>query len=93
MRLIALLILAFAAAFPGVGSAQDAPSRAGRLAFIEGTVALYQDPDAGWEKAFVNSPITSENSVWTDPRSRAEVRISGVAVRLDEGTQLDFVRF
>ncbi|HEX9094333.1 MAG TPA: DUF6600 domain-containing protein, partial [Coriobacteriia bacterium] len=90
--MIALLILAIAPALSTAAAAQEPPGRAGRVAFTEGTVALYQDPDLGWEKAYVNSPITSENSLWTDPGSRAEVRVSGIAVRLDEATQLDVSR-
>jgi hypothetical protein len=61
----------------------------GRLAFTQGTVSVYQDPELGWDKAFVNTPITSENSIWTEPGARAEVRVGGTAIRLDETTQLD----
>jgi hypothetical protein len=88
MRLFASLLFTLAA-ISQAASAQEPPTRVGRLAFTEGTVALYQDPDIGWEKAYVNSPVTSENSIWTDPGSRAEMRVSGMAVRLDETTQLD----
>src|SRR5688572_29147166 len=92
MRLIASFILALAAALSQATLAQEPPSRVGRLAFTQGSVALYQDPDEGWEKAYVNSPVTSENSIWTDPSARAEMRVSGMAIRLDESTQLDVVR-
>ena len=89
MRLIALLVLSLV---PLTSWGADVPARVGRLAFAEGAVALYQDPEAGWEKAYVNSPITSENSLWTDPGSRAELRVSGIAVRLDESTQFDIAQ-
>src|SRR5438128_1848633 len=88
MRLLATLVLTVAAT-AGIASAQEVPGRVGRIAHIEGTASVYQDPDTGWEKAYVNSPVTSENSVWTDASAHAEVRVSGVALRLDQLTQLD----
>src|SRR5579859_1801865 len=91
MRWIALgLISLAAAAMPA--AAQDVPGRVGRLAVIEGQAAAYHDPDIGWEQAFVNSPLTSQNSVWTEPGSRAEVQVGATAVRLDGATQLDISR-
>ena len=89
MRFTALAILA-AAAF--AASAQEPPTRVGRLAYVEGPVSVYQDPDIGWDKAYVNTPLTSENSIWADRGARAELRVSATAVRLDEGTQLDVSR-
>ena len=89
MRFVASLILALASAMALPAAAQEIPGRVGRVAHIEGSVALYQDPEEGWERAFVNSPFTSENSVWTDRNSRAELRVGGTALRLDEGTQVD----
>lgn len=88
MRWFASLLFTLAAASQAA-IAQDPPARVGRLAYTDGTVALYQDPETGWEKAYVNSPVTSENSIWTDPDSRADVRVAGMALRLDETTQLD----
>ena len=92
MRLIASFVILLATAFAQVATAQDPPTRVGRVAFTEGSVALFQDPEEGWEKAYVNSPVTSENSIWTDPSARAEMRVSGVAIRVDESTQLDVVK-
>ena len=77
---------------PPFAQAQELPGRVGRLAFIEGQVSLYHDPDEGWERARINYPLTSENSLWTDRGSRAEMRVSGISVRLAETTQLDLVR-
>ena len=71
---------------------QELPGRVGRVAYVEGNVALYQDAEVGWDQAFPNSPVTSENSVWTDPGARAELRLAGVAVRVGESTQVDISR-
>src|SRR5258708_31932138 len=92
MRFIALIFASLAAAFVQAANAQDIPSRVGRLAYTEGVVSVYQDPELGWERAYVNTPITSENSVWADRGGRAEVRAGGIAVRLDHETQLDVSR-
>src|ERR1700682_2246255 len=92
MRLLALAAFAFASAISLPAATQDAPGRVGRLAYTEGPVSVYQDPELGWEKAYVNTPITSENSVWTDRGARAEVRVGGTALRLDGETQLDVSR-
>ena len=82
MKFLASLLFALAAVSQAA-IAQEPPTRVGRLAFTEGTVALYQDPDLGWEKAYVNSPVTSENSIWTDPDSRAEMRVSCATCSMD----------
>src|SRR5687768_4090256 len=92
MRFIAFVLTALAPLLASFAQAQEAPSRVGRLAFIEGQVSLYQDPEEGWRRAYLNYPLTSENSIWTDRRSRAEMRVSGIAVRMDGGTQLDIAR-
>ena len=92
MRSIAQFLLAAATSMSLAATAQEPPGRVGRVAFTEGSVAIYQDPDTGWEKAAVNAPVTSRNSLWTEPRSRAEMRVSSIALRLDETTQLDISR-
>jgi len=92
MRSIATFFTTLALAFAQAAMAQEIPSRVGRLAFTEGPVSVYQDPELGWDKAYVNTPITSENSVWTDRGARAEMRVGGIAARLDGETQLDISR-
>ncbi len=92
MRSIAIFLASLAFAYAQAATAQDIPSRVGRLAFTQGQVSVYQDPELGWDKAYVNTPVTSENSVWTDRGARAEVRVGGIAVRLDGETQLDVSR-
>ncbi|HEX7404145.1 MAG TPA: DUF6600 domain-containing protein, partial [Usitatibacter sp.] len=89
MRRIALVLSSLIACCATLSQAQEPPGRVGRLAYAEGGVSMYQDPEQGWEQAYVNSPITSENSVWTQPGARAELRVGGTALRLDEDTQLD----
>ena len=87
-----LLALIAAGAFATNALASDPPARVGRVAFSEGEVAAWLDPERGWEKAYVNTPVTSENSLWTEPQSRAELRVGPTALRLDAATQLDIRR-
>ena len=70
----------------------DPPGRVGRISETQGEVALFADPQLGWETAFLNSHVTSENSLWTEPGARAEVSIGSTALRLEELTQLDVER-
>ncbi|HEX3099271.1 MAG TPA: DUF6600 domain-containing protein [Usitatibacter sp.] len=89
MRLLLSALLAVVAACAGSVLAQDVPGRVGRISAIEGSAALYQDPDRGWEDAYVNAPVTSRNSVWTDPDARVEMVVGPIALRLDDESQLD----
>ena len=88
-RLAALLCCAV---LPLAAWAQEPPGRVARLSFVEGEAAVFADAEQGWEAARVNSHLTSENSVWTEPGSRAEVRFGTKALRLGETTQLDILR-
>ena len=85
-RLAAFLLSALLVPFAALG---DPPGRVGRLSLVEGEAAVFADPELGWQGARVNTPLTSENSVWTEPGARAEVRFGAVALRLGETTQLD----
>ena len=47
MRFIATTLISLAAAFTTAASAQEPPDRVGRLAWTEGEVSVYQDPELG----------------------------------------------
>ena len=70
----------------------EPPSRVGRVSLVEGNVSFFMDRSEGWKPARINFPVTSENSVWTEGASRAEVRIGASAVRVDDNSILDFIR-
>jgi hypothetical protein len=70
----------------------EVPGRVGRVTLIQGAVSVFYDREGGWQNAEVNFPITSENSLYTDFDSRAEVRIGGTAIRLNELSQVDIQR-
>lgn len=85
-RLAALLLSALLVPLSALG---DPPGRVGRLSLVEREAAVFADPELGWQGARINTPLTSENSVWTEPGARAEIRFGAVALRLGEATQLD----
>ncbi len=70
----------------------DPPSRVGRVGYVEGDVSFYADRSEGWRKARINFPVTSENSIWTENQSRAEIRIGASALRVDDNSVLDFIK-
>ena len=69
----------------------DPPSQAGRLAYTEGTVSFHDDEQAGWSPAVVNTPLTSGDSIWTEPNARSEISVAGTRVRMDGSTQLNLL--
>ena len=79
-------------AFTGAAYAlNDPPSQVGRLAYTEGTVSFHDDQEAGWSPAMINTPLTSGDSIWTEPNAKSEVSVAGSRVRMDGGTQLNML--
>jgi len=90
MNRIAAVVLSLVA-LP-LASWADPPGRVARVSLVEGEAAVFTDPGQGWEPARINAPLTSENSVWTEPGARVEVRFGSTSLRLGEATQLDVLR-
>ncbi len=67
----------------------DPPGRVGRLAQITGTVSFHTSDESQWEAATLNYPITSGNSLWTEPQAHAAVDVGGSRIYLDSSTELD----
>ena len=81
-----------ACAFAAAAAWADPPGRVGRITYIEGDVSFYNDRDDGWRKAQINYPVTGENSLWTEGKALAEVRIGPSAIRMGDDTLFDFVK-
>ena len=76
-------------AFASAAHAQSyPPSQVGRLAYTEGTVSFHDDEQIGWSPAVINTPLTSGDSIWTEPNARSEISVAGTRVRMDGSTQL-----
>src|SRR6478609_8783141 len=67
----------------------DPPSRVGRLAQITGTVSFHTSDESQWEAATLNYPITSGNSLWTEPQAHTAIDVGGSRLYLDSGTLND----
>lgn len=85
----AVLLLAFAAP---LFADTPPPARVGRVGFVDGEVSFYADRNEGWQRARVNFPVTSRNSIWTNGVGRAEVRVGASAFRISDESILDVVR-
>ena len=85
-------VLALSVAFAAPTPADELPARTARIAYVEGPVSVQRMGDTEWDAAVVNAPLTSGYTVMTEPGSRAEVRVSGTAIRLGEGTEIDIPR-
>ena len=72
--------------------AADPPGRVGRLAEMTGPVWLFTQDSGEWVAAPRNQPLTAGDRLSTEAGARAEVRIGSTTVRLDSGSELEFVR-
>ncbi len=68
------------------------PARVGRIGYVEGEVSFYADRNDGWQRARLNFPVTSRNSIWTNGVGRAEVRVGASVFRISDESILDVVR-
>jgi hypothetical protein len=89
---LAVLCAGIAFSFAGRARADDPPTIAGRLSYLEGTVSFHDDQQDQWFYAAMNYPVTSGQSFWTQPDGRAEIQIASDAVRMDNGTELDVLK-
>ena len=72
--------------------AADPPGRVGRLAEMTGPVWIFTPESGEWVAAKRNLPVTAGNRLSTEAGSRAEVRVGSTTLRLDSGSELEFVR-
>ena len=79
------LLLAATTAF----AQDDPPGRVGRLSHIDGTASFHNGDQDQWSPATLNYPVIAGQSYWTEPQSRVELKVGGVALRLDEASLLD----
>lgn len=88
--LLAGVLLLVALLLPAAVRA-DPPGRVGRLAEATGPVWLWSPGAPEWTAAPLNRPLTRGERLSADPGVRAVVRIGSTTLRLDGGTELEFV--
>jgi hypothetical protein len=75
----------------GLLSAQDPPTRVGRLSYVGGSVSFQPGGVDDWVDATVNRPLTTGDQIYSDANGRAEIRLPGAAFRLGTTTAVTFL--
>src|SRR5690242_10311443 len=91
VRVTVALVAGLAAVGGSAHAQSDPPGRVGRLAYLQGNVSFHDSQQDGWSPALINTPLTSGDSLWTEPSGHDEVSLSGTRVRMDGSTQLDML--
>jgi hypothetical protein len=89
---IALLLALQTAAASGQDTVQDPPSRVARLNYVSGSVFLQPEGHGDWGWALVNRPLTTDDNLWTEKNSRAELHVGSTPIRLNSETGLTVLR-
>ncbi len=69
----------------------DPPSRVARIAYIIGPVSFEPASMNEWTDASLNYPMTTGDNLYTDDGARAVLRIGQNSIRLNSGTNFQFV--
>jgi hypothetical protein len=77
----------------GMAAAQDAdpPSRVARIAYLSGAVSFEPASVDTWADASLNYPMTTGDNLYTDDGAHAVLRIGQNSIRLNSGTNFQFV--
>ena len=70
---------------------EDPPTRAARLAYLEGSVSFQPAGTTDWVAPPINRPMTTGDQLWVDQDGRAELQLDGSALRVSAGTALSFL--
>ena len=92
-RIVAILFL-FSAVLTSMAWAdedQDPPARVGRMNYVQGSVSFQPGGEGDWVDAVPNRPLTTNDNLWTDKNSRAELHVGSIAIRLGSETSLTFL--
>jgi len=85
------LALAVGGAAAARADAEDPPTRAARLSYIQGSVSFQPGGAQEWVTPPVNRPLTTGDQLWADRDSRAELQLDGSALRVGATTSLAFL--
>src|SRR5579862_780364 len=94
IKIGALLVLAsltFVLPRRAVADDFDPPGRVARLNYLNGSVSFRPAGESDWDSANLNRPMTTGDSLWTEPGSRAEMHIGSAAIRLGDNTGFSFL--
>jgi len=72
----------------GPAAAQERPVAPAHLALVDGEVLARTSGTSAWVPVTANLPLGSGDWVWVVGRGSAEMRTSGISIRLGDGTRL-----
>src|SRR5579883_45766 len=85
------IVLAIICSAPTLRCFADSQIRIVRLSDVEGKVDINRNTGNGYEKAFLNLPITQSTSLRTNRQGLASIEFEdGSAIRLSPSTQVNF---
>jgi hypothetical protein len=91
--LVPVVLVALACAFVALPAMADSQARIVRLSDVQGSVEIDKNTGMGFEKAFLNLPITQGTRLRTRDTGRAEIEFEdGSTLRLAPNTMVDFSR-
>ena len=79
-------------ALPIQAAEADPPSRAGRVAEVQGQVWIYATDSNEWISAVRNRPVTTGDRLSTEANGRAEVRIGSTVLHVGPNTEVEVLR-
>jgi len=86
-----ILAVALLAVVPSLAQ-EEPPARVGRVSFVQGQLGFHLAGETAWSAAKANYPVATGGSFWTDPKSRAELRIGSRSIDLSGNTELDITK-
>src|SRR6266404_5392267 len=86
--ILAVVLLAAVPAF----AQEEPPARVGRVSFVSGELGFHLAGETAWSAAKPNYPVATGGSFWTDPKSRAELRIGSRTISFARDTVLDVTK-
>ena len=90
-KLCTLLALTILTCWRAVPSFADSQARIVRLSQVDGDVQIDRNTGLGYEKAFLNLPVTQGTKVRAGSGARAEIELEdGSTLRITPGTTVDF---
>jgi len=90
-RLLKTATLLALAVFSTLALADDPPAQVGRISLTQGQVSISAEGETA-STALVNWPVTSSNTVTTEPGARTELRVGSNAIRLDGDSSLEVIQ-
>ena len=90
-RIAVLFTLAVLSCWLAVPSFADSQARIVRLSQVDGDVQIDRNTGQGYEKAFINLPVTQGTRLRTGQDARAEIEFEdGSTLRITPGTSVEF---